>query len=273
MKQDRYRKFYECVGKYYPEDKIVYSTLSGILRKNWIVSKIKQMPEGNLLDCGCNVGRLSSNWRRGAVFGIDIALSVLQRGRKLYPKINFIQGDLRKIRFIKPNSIDNAIAIEVLEHLDKPYDFLNGLYKIIINGGLVLITVPCYTYFRPRKISLGIMKSFGVLEGTEGQLFLHTAYKPEELVQMVTQCGFKVVEKGYFEFEMRGWLKPLSIAEIIYERISERFFPYSKLNYMVAQFVECIKINLFSIFETFSFSKLLKKIFKEGRRTYVLVQK
>jgi 2-polyprenyl-3-methyl-5-hydroxy-6-metoxy-1,4-benzoquinol methylase len=271
--KDQYRRFYECVGQCYPEDEIAYSTLSGILRKKWVLSKMPKMPRGNLLDCGCNVGRLSSQWKRGTVYGIDIAFSVLKRGKKLYHDSHFIQGDLRAIDFIKTDSIDNAIAIEVLEHLEKPYDFLNGLHKIMKVGGFVLITVPCYTYSRPKHISLGIMKSFGVLEGTDGQQYLHTAYKPEELVQMTTRCGFKVIEKGFFEFELRGWLKPLSVVVGVFELISEKFFPYSRLNYMVARLTEHVKINLFYIFDTFCLSKLLKSIFKEGKRSYVLVQK
>lgn len=271
--QDQYRKFYESVGKHYPEDRIVYSTLSGLLRKKWILAKMKTMPPGNLLDCGCNVGRLSSDWEKGAVFGIDISLSVLQKGIKLFPKTNFIQGDLRKIEFAKPNSIDNAIACEVMEHIDKPIDFLKGLYGIIKKDGFVLITVPCYSYFRPRLVSLGIMKSFGVLKGTKGKLFLHTAYKHEELAKMTSDVGFKIIEKGYFEFELRGWLKLLTLVEQIFGLASERFFPDSRLNYMVARFIERLKINLFFIFETFGFSKLLKKFFKEGRRSYIIAKK
>ncbi len=271
--KDQYRKFYECVGQYYPEDEIVYATLSGLLRKKWIVSKMHTMPRGNLLDCGCNVGRLSSQWRGGTVYGIDIAFSVLRRGKGLYPEINLIQGDLRKINFIKQNSIDNAIAIEVLEHLDKPNEFLDGLYTVMKNGGLVLITVPCYTYFRPKYISLGVLQSFGVCEGTEGKLYLHTAYKPEELAQMATGCGFRIIEKGFFEYELRGWLKPLSIVVTIFELLSERFFPRSRLNYMVTKLIEGVRINLFYILETFSFSKLLRRVFKEGRRSYILIQK
>lgn len=271
--KDQYRKFYECVGQCYPEDEIAYSTLSGILRKKWILSKMLTMPGGNLLDCGCNVGRLSSQWKRGTVYGIDIAFSVLKRGKKLYHNVHFIQGDLRTIDFITKDSIDNAIAIEVIEHLENPYDFLNGLYKIMKAGGFVLITVPCYTYSRPKHISLGIMKSFGVLEGTDGQRYLHTAYKPEELAQMATRCGFKIIEKGFFEYELRGWLKPLSVVVSVFGLVSEKFFPCSRLNYMVARFTEYVKINLFYIFETFCFSKLLKSIFKEGKRSYVMVQK
>lgn len=274
--KDRYRKFYERVGKFYPEDEITYSTLSGLLRKKWILSKIQEMPPGNLLDCGCNVGRLSARWHKGNIFGIDISFTVLQRGKNIFPKINFIQGDLRNIAFVKSQSIDNAIACEVLEHLDKPLDFLKGLYKIMKEDGLILITTPCYTYVRPQHISLGVLKSFGVHEGTEekqNNLYLHTAYKPEELGKMAKQVGFEVVEDGYFEFELRGWLKPLTVVVSIFEFISARYFPYSKLNQLFTCYLEQSKINLFLILETFSFSKILKKLFKEGKRSYVVVKK
>ena len=274
--KDRYQRFYECVGKFYPEDEITYSTLSGLLRKKWILSRIQEMPPGNLLDCGCNLGRLSAQWHKGSIFGIDISFTVLQRGQNTFPKINFIQGDLRNMTFVKSRSIDNAIACEVVEHLDKPLDFLRGLYKLMKEGSLALITTPCYTYIRPQHISLGVMRSFGIHRGTDtkrSNLYLHTAYKPEELGKMAKQAGFEVVEKGYFEFEMRGWLKPLTIVVNTFEFISVRYFPYSKLNYLFTRFVEHLKINLFLILETFCFSKLLKHLFREGRRSYIVMKK
>ncbi len=274
--KDRYRKFYERVGRFYPEDAITYSTLSGLLRKKWILSKIQEMPPGNLLDCGCNVGRLSARWHKGNAFGIDISFAVLQRGKDLFPEVHFIHGDLRNIAFIKSQSIDNAIACEVVEHLDKPLDFLNGLYKIMKQGGLILITTPCYTYVRPKNIPLGVLKSFGVHEGTEAEcdnLYLHTAYKPEELGKLAKQAGFEVVEDGYFEFELRGWLKPLAILANIFEFISARYFPYSKLNQLFTYYIERLKINLFLILETFSLSEFLKSLFKEGKRAYIIVRR
>jgi len=274
--KDRYQKFYEDVGKCYPEDKITYSTLSGLLRKKWILSRIQEMPSGNLLDCGCNVGRLSASWHKGNVFGVDISFAVLKKGKRLFPQVNFIHGDLRNIAFIKSQSINNAIACEVVEHLDKPLDFLNGLYSIMKQGGLILITTPCYTYVRPQHVALGVLRSFGVHEGTEAEhdnLYLHTAYKPEELGKMVKHVGFEVVEDGCFEFELRGWLKPLTILVGIFQFISTRHFPDSRLNQLFTCHVERFKINLFLLLETFSFSKLLKFLFKEGKRAYVLARK
>lgn len=271
--RDPFREFYERAGKYYPEDELTYSSISGLLRKKWIMHKIETMPAGNLLDCGCNVGRLSAQWKKGSVFGIDIARAVLQRGRELFPETNFIHGDLRSLEFIRHDSIDNTVACEVIEHLDKPLDFLQGLYTIMKKGGLVLITAPCYSYVRPNLEPLGVIRSYGLRVGTDGDFYLHTAYKPHELAYMAQQVGFEIIETGSFEFEMRGWTKPLTILENWFRLFSKKSFSNSRINILAMHFFESLKINLFYILETFSFSKLLRKFFKEGRRSYILAKK
>lgn len=271
--KDKYKHFYELAGKYYPEDDITYSSLSGLLRKKWVINKLKTMSPGNLLDCGCNIGRLGAYWKRGDIYGIDISFSVLQKGKKIFPEINFIQGDLRALEFIRKGTIDNAIVIEVIEHLDKPLALLKGLYHILRKDGLVLITAPNYSYFRPGLVNLGIIRSFGINQGTKGKRYLHTAYKPGELALMAEQIGFTVVEKGSFEHELKGWAKPLTIITNIFDVLSAKFFPESKLNYLFVRTIHGLELNIFSILETFFFSKILRKIFKEGRRSYVLAQK
>uniref|UniRef100_A0A7C6EIR9 Class I SAM-dependent methyltransferase n=1 Tax=candidate division WOR-3 bacterium TaxID=2052148 RepID=A0A7C6EIR9_UNCW3 len=273
MMIDRYRKFYELAGKYYPEDRLTYSSLSGIIRKKWVLNKLKKLPSGNLLDCGCNIGRLSSGWNKGMVIGVDIAYALLKKGKRIYPYINFVQGDLREIEFFKKDSIDNAIAIEVIEHLDRVDDFLNGLYKILKPGGMVLITTPSYSGKRPEMLKLGVLKSFGIKQGIEREYYFHTAYKPEELRDIVVKSKFSVIEYGSFEFELRGWVKPFTILRNFFESISDRIFPYSLLNILIVEFLNRFEIDTFYILDTLGLGRLTKMFFKEGRRSYVLAKK
>ncbi len=269
----RYREFYERAGELYPEDKFTYSSLSGIMRKKWVTRKIAQLPPGNLLDCGCNIGRLAAEWKRGMVIGVDIAFALLKKGKNLYPDINFIQGDLMNLRFLKPNSIDNALAIEVIEHLPRVDDFLKELTKVLKTNGTVLVTTPSYSRKRPVFTKIGILKSFGIKEGVEGEYYLHTAYKPEELKSLLENAGFEVVEYGSFEFETRGWVKPFTLLNRFYEGLAERFFPCSRLNIFFMGLVNRIELNIFYILDTIGLSWFIKKFFKEGRRTYVLARK
>ena len=193
--RDQFREFYETVGKHYPEDRIVYETLSGHLRKEWIKERLSQLPLGNLLDCGCNIGTLSSEWIRGPVFGIDISHAVLKRGKNYSPHTHFVQADVQNLTMIREQSIDNAMACEVIEHLARPDQFLRHLYKAMKKGGHVLITAPNYTRSRPELVQLGIMYAFGVTRGTDGTRYLHTAYRPEELAAMAQRAGFQIMEK------------------------------------------------------------------------------
>ncbi|MGB9721975.1 MAG: class I SAM-dependent methyltransferase [bacterium] len=270
---DKYREFYEQAGQYYAEDRLTYSSLSGITRKKWVLKRLSQLNPGNLLDCGCNIGRLSSEWKKGIIIGVDIAYSLLIKGKRNFPYINFIQGDLRNIEFFKTNSIDNAIAIEVIEHLDSVDSFLSGLFNILKLGGMLLITTPSYSKMRPYMTKLGILKSFGIKRGVEGDSYLHTAYKPEELKSLVEKVGFKIIESGSFEFESRGWVKPFTTLRWIFEYISGKFFPYSLLNILFVEYLNRIEIDSFFIFDTLGLSKLIKIFFKQGRRSYVLAKK
>ncbi len=270
---DSYRVFYEIAGRCYPEDRLTYSSLSGIMRKKWVLNKLKELPPGNLLDCGCNIGRLSSEWNKGMVIGVDIAYSLLKKGKSNFPNINFVQGDLREIEFFKKDSIDNAIAIEVIEHLDRVSDFLDGLYNILKPGGMVLITTPSYSGKRPELLKLGVLKSFGIREGIDGEHYFHTAYKPEELQDMLMKSKFSVIEWGSFEFELRGWVKPFTILRNFFESIGDRLFPCSLLNIIIVEFLNRLEIDTFYILDTLGLGKLTKILFKEGRRSYVLAKK
>jgi 2-polyprenyl-3-methyl-5-hydroxy-6-metoxy-1,4-benzoquinol methylase len=270
---DHFRAFYESVGEKYPEDFHVYRSLSGVVRRKWILHKLQALPGGNLLDCGCNTGILSRGWSRGSVFGIDIAYAVLARGKQRAPRINFIQADLRWLSMLRPGCIDNAIACEVIEHLNQPVRFLQGLYHAMKESGHILITSPNYSRTRPKQVPLGIMRSYGVLQGTSGEEYLHTAYKPDELARMTQQAGFKILEQGSFEYELRGWLKPLTIMETAFTFISRRFFPSSRFNLLFEKLISRIELNAFTVLDTFFLSRILHLLFRQGRRSYIVAKK
>ncbi len=270
---DLYREFYELAGEYYPEDQLTYSSLSGIMRKKWVLRKLNELPSGNLLDCGCNIGRISSAWKKGEVFGIDISFALVLKGKRLFPDISFIHADLRSIDFLKPDCIDNAIAIEVIEHLDRVDDFLQGIFKVLKKNGLLLITTPGYSHKRPQMVKIGVLKSFGIRRGVNSDLYLHTAYKPEELRLMLEKAGFAVLETGSFEFELRGWVKPFTILKQISEVLAEKYFPYSALNILITRWLQNLELNVYYILDLFGFGTLLRKFLKQGRRSFVMAKK
>lgn len=271
--RDRFRAFYESLGERYPEDYLVYRTLSGLIRKKWILKKLQTLPKGNLLDCGCNIGTLSKNWRRGDIFGVDLSYSVLKRGKDNAPRTVFIQADLRDLSMFKPESFHNAMACEVVEHLDQPGAFFEHLYHAIRKGGHVLITTPNFSHRRPDYVGLGILRSFGVTTGTSDENYLHTAYHPDELAKMAQAAGFTVIERGSFEHELRGWLKPLTVIQETFNTLSRKFFPSSRLIQLFQGSIKRIEINAFAVMDTLSLPQVLKRIFRQGRRSYIVATK
>ena len=271
--RDRFREFYEAIGEKYPEDQTVYHTLSGQIRRKWILQKLKTLPAGDLLDCGCNVGTLSRNWRRGNVFGVDLSYAVLKRGRQNAPRTAFIQAVLRNLRMFRPESFNNAMACEVVEHLDRPDKFFEHLYRSMKKGGHVLVTTPNYSHTRPEKVELGILRSYGVTAGTSGESYLHTAYRPEELCMLAQEAGFNLLERGSFEHELRGWLKPITYLEAAFNALSKKCFPASKFIQLSERFMNTTKLNLFMVLDTFSFPVMLKHLFRQGRRSYIVAVK
>ncbi|UCF70964.1 MAG: class I SAM-dependent methyltransferase [candidate division WOR-3 bacterium] len=271
--QSNFRHFYESLGSRYPEDRTVYNTLSGRIRKDWITHKLQEMPPGSLLDCGCNIGTLSRKWNRGIVYGVDIAHSVLERGRRHSPRTNFFQADVLNLAMIKSDSITNAIACEVIEHLQRPEVFFAQIHRVMKKDGVLLVTSPNFTGQRPYKVSLGILQSYGVTEGTDGIEYLHTAYKPHELAAMAQEAGYTIVLQGSFEFELRGWLKILTLTERVMAELVMRLAPASRMNCMLAAFFRRLEIGLFGMLDVFGFGRLLRHLFKEGRRSYILARK
>ncbi len=268
---DPYRRFYELAGQSYPEDELTYSSLSGVIRKKWVLAAMRRfLSAGNLLDCGSNIGRLSQGWRGGPVFALDLARSALIRGRRLFPHVHFIHADIRALGFIRDGSIANAIVIETLEHLPEPRCFLQNLHRAMRPGGRVLITTPGYSKTRPRTLSLGVLRSYGIDDAPGGAEYFHTAYKPAELHDLVRAAGFEVMEQGGFEHELRGWVKPLVMAAGLYGRFANRWCPRSRLNILILGSLHALEVDLFYLLETFGFSRLLLRLFPEGRRSYVV---
>ena len=270
---DRFRLFYETLGKKYPEEELVYRTLSGRIRMRWILHKLRTFPPGNLLDCGCNAGSLSRDWRRGNVYGVDLSYAVLHRGKPNAPRTIFIQADLRDLGIFREDSFDNAMACEVLEHLDQPGEFFRYLYRAMKRGGHILVTTPNYSRKRPERVELGILRSFDIHTGTSDNTYLHTAYRPDELAEMARAAGFTVTEMGSFEHELRGWLKPITLIQTAFNALSRRFFCSSKLIQLFTKFIKKIEINAYMVLESFFLTRILKYLFKQGRRSYIIAQK
>lgn len=102
-----------------------------------------------VLEVGCQDGGMSQHLSRAAGSGsldlCDIAETYLKRATKfLHDKglqvRNCYLGDACFIDF--GDTYDVIVAMEILEHVPDPRQLLRNLYKHLVHGGKILVTVP-----------------------------------------------------------------------------------------------------------------------------------
>ena len=100
-------------------------------------------PRGRtLLDVGCGGGDLLNLARRHGfgVSGVDVSAYVAAQARERFNLDVFADG-LEDAKF-DANSFDVVTALEVVEHLTRPVQWLREVYRILKPCGLLLLTTP-----------------------------------------------------------------------------------------------------------------------------------
>jgi SAM-dependent methyltransferase len=106
---------------------------------------------------------------------------------KQHPKVQAIEGRIETVLPSVPSeSLDVALCLSVLEHLDEPQDALDGLRRILAPGGLVLVNVP--TWLGKACLELS---AFRLGLSPAGEMDDHKRYyDPRDLWPMLVRAGF-----------------------------------------------------------------------------------
>lgn len=132
------RKFYdeEAKIKMHP---VTFDDIKEVCKKDLIISLI---PKGRLkvLDIGCGDGIYSNYLKNNGYLpvGMDISYIRLKRALSRYSDIPFVLADIINLPF-KKRTFDIALAIEVLEHIDKIDSAFRELKRI---SAKIIFTVP-----------------------------------------------------------------------------------------------------------------------------------
>ena len=103
------------------------------------LKKIIPQYRGKVLDVGCGNSpfQFLIDSERASYIGIDIATA----DDFDYFNPNKISFDGENLPF-SDESIDNIISTEVLEHIEDPQKIISEMYRVLINGGNAVITIP-----------------------------------------------------------------------------------------------------------------------------------
>ncbi len=200
------------------------------------------------LDFGCYQGRFPAALRSKAgsasrLVGVDANHEAIEAGRRLYPDVELIHlTDLRRLPF-ETATFDSVSLMDVLEHVDDQPALLRELWRVLREGGRLIVTVPRkhvfsfldrgnYKFRFPRlhKWFYRLRHSQAEYEhryvnnpdGLVGDISAnkrwHEHFTPEHLARLLERAGFSVVlfaGTGLFtrligHVEMLvGWIRPV----------------------------------------------------------------
>ena len=123
-----------------------YQDAEDFKRLDFIVNSVNDLKKKDayILDIGCGNGNISL--ALGAlgynVLGIDIDATSIRNATALnmFDNVRFEISDANT--FSINDNFDAVICSEVLEHLDRPWELVKSIYRILNPGGLLVATVP-----------------------------------------------------------------------------------------------------------------------------------
>jgi SAM-dependent methyltransferase len=142
----------------------------------------RTVPTGSkrILDVGCGAGGTSLALREfGSVLGVDFRPSASEAARAR--GLQVASMDLRSLG-VRTGSVDIAVALDVLEHVDDDHAAGLELSRVLKRDGVLLVTVPAYQWlWSSHDVALGHVRRY-----TRGSL-----------TRVLEQAGFSVETASY----------------------------------------------------------------------------
>ena len=168
-----------------------------------------------LLDIGCGNGYLTKNISEKfrEVTAIDNSVSAIDNAKKNYSgKIKFLGSSLHN--FKHEQEVDCITAIEVIEHVYSPDDFMEQIYNLSTKNTKIIISTPYHGFIKNLLILLT-----GNFDNHFNPLWEHGHIKffsEKTLKTIINQNKFKVIATFY-----SGRFYPISKSIIlVLEKIS-----------------------------------------------------
>jgi len=137
----------------------------------------------NILDIGSGLGQLFPIWKKfGNVYGIEKNENFAELSKKKYPYVKIYNGKFPSRNLISLK-FDIICLCDFLEHISNTNLILKEVNKILNNNGLLLITVPAYSWMWSR-IDIK-SKHF-------------RRYSRRKLINEVEKLKFKSIYSSYF---------------------------------------------------------------------------
>ena len=110
---------------------------------DWAISSTGSAPR-RILEVGCGTGyvlqRLRQSYPSASLTGTELHAEGLTFAADRVPTATLAAMDATSIPYV--DAFDLAGAFDVIEHIDRDTDVLAGLYRALVPGGRLILTVP-----------------------------------------------------------------------------------------------------------------------------------
>jgi SAM-dependent methyltransferase len=149
-----------------------------------------------ILEGGCGMGHFvySLDLAGFDAYGLDYAQKTIRKLKEIFPNLNFLFGDVRKLDF-ENNFFDGYWSLGVIEHFYEGYgQTALEMKRVLKPGGYLFITFPHLSILRKIKIKLGKYPIFN--ESTFNQeRFYQFGLDAKIVINDFQKMGFKLVFK------------------------------------------------------------------------------
>jgi SAM-dependent methyltransferase len=188
------------------------------------VEVLRQMgAAGVIADIGCGRGRLKT--ALGSIAADYIGVDAVR-----YPEfpsdVPFYEADLDREPLPFPDrSVDAAVALETIEHLENPRRFVRELARITRSGGVVLVSTP-NQLSGLSLLALLARQRFAAFQDRDYPAHL-TALLPIDLQRIGAECGLRSPRIAYSErgrILLTPWHYPRPVSRLVPRLLSDNVF-------------------------------------------------
>lgn len=192
------------------------------------IRRYKPLPS-SICDFGCGngvlLGAIREHYPELPLSGIDLSEEQIAHNTQVNPSTNWAAADLTsdEYRFPFEKACDVAISSEVIEHLDRPLEYLKNIYASLDRDGLTVLTTQS-----------------GPVHATETYVGHVRHWEAAAMKELFTSAGFRelrISNCGYPFHDLSKWAANLRPRLIMQRFGEEEWGPAQKFTAFVLRFL------------------------------------